>query len=401
MIPRLKPYFDFKEIKAACSFKPLSVENFESEFARKFGNKYGLTFLYGRSGLYALLKCLGITNSEIIIPAYTCVVAAHAIVASGNIPRFVDINPNDYNMNLDLVEQSINKKTKAIIGTALFGYPYDVKRLKNIIENSGKNILLIQDCAHSFGAEFEGELISGQGDASIFSFGISKQIASVRGGAITTNNEEIYKKLKNYRNDYFRNSSFIDELKTLHYFLSTYIVFWEPVYTIVNFFERKTSLLNSLVKYYDENKINMPKNFMENMPKISIRLGITQLEKYDKIKRKRIENAAYYYEKLKNIAGITLPVPINGATYSHFVIKVENREKTLKAMRKRGVQLGQIIEYAIPYMKAYGRYKTGEFPVSLDCSKRLVNLPVYPSLSKKQREYIANSFMTVLMRRNN
>ena len=146
MIPRLKPYFSNKELAAILSDNRNAVEDFEAKLAAKFKAGYGVAFLYGRSGLYALLKCLDIKDSEVIVPAYTCVVVPNAVVYSGNTPRFIDIKLDNYSMDLDILEKTINDKTRAIVGTSLFGYSYDVDRLKDIIKRSGRDILLIQDC---------------------------------------------------------------------------------------------------------------------------------------------------------------------------------------------------------------------------------------------------------------
>ncbi|HIE30186.1 TPA: hypothetical protein EYP66_23220 [Candidatus Poribacteria bacterium] len=152
MIPRLRPYFDHKELLAALRPMPNAVEIFEQEFARLFETKYALTFSYGRSGLYALFKALGLQNAEIIVPAYTCVVVPHAVVLSGNIPVFVD-------------------------------------------------------CAHSFGARWKGQLVNKAGDAAIFGSNISKVLSTIFGGIVTTDDEEIYQKLKNYRTRHFKQPS--------------------------------------------------------------------------------------------------------------------------------------------------------------------------------------------------
>ena len=388
MIPRLKPYFNHKELGAIFSKNKNVVEDFEKKFAKKFETEYAIAFLYGRSGLYALLKCLDIKNSEIIMPAYTCVVVAHAIVYSGNIPRFVDISLDNYNMDLDLVEEAVNKNTKAIIGTSLFGYPYNVTRLKEIIKKSGQDILLIQDSAHSFGAEFNNELICNQGDGAIFGLNISKQISSIFGGMITTNNDVIYKKLKNYRDKNFNRATFRKNLAHLLYFLSTYIIFLSPIYGMVNFLERRTKLIDAFTKYYEEGKVDMPKDFMITMPNIDAKVGIAQLEKYEEIKEKRRGIAKFYDKELKNLDGITLPPLIEGATYSHYVPRVNEREKLIRYMRKGGLQIGRLIEYSIPHMKAYEKYSDSEYPNSLKCTSTTINLPNYPDLKKVQIKYI-------------
>lgn len=388
MIPRLKPNFNHKEIINAFSLRRNAVSDFESKFARKFQARHAVAFMYGRSGLYALLKCLNIENSEIILPSYTCVVVAHAVVKSGNIPRFVDIDLNNFNMNLDMVEKAITANTRVIIGTTLFGYPYDVTRLRDIIKRSGQDILLIQDCAHSFGVEFNNELVCNQGDAALFGMNISKQVSSVFGGMVTTNDDSIYTKLKNCRDREFAEPSFLKSCKQLLYFLSTYITFSRMFYGFVNFLETRTPLLDRFTKYYEDEKIEMPRDFMSKMPAANARVGIAQVQKYAENKKRRREIAEFYNSKLSGIDGLALPSLIDGATYSHYVPRVDNRKQLVEHMRKKGVQIGELIEYSIPDMKTYEKYRNGDYPNSLKCSQNTINLPINPSIRKKDTEYI-------------
>jgi len=382
MIPRLKPYFNHKELAAAFSKSQNAVKDFEEKFADKFEAKYAVAFFYGRSGLYALLKCSGLKDSEVIIPAYTCVVVAHAVVYSGNIPKFVDISLDNYNMDLDLLEKAINDKTKAIVGTSLFGYPYDVDRLKEIIKRSGRDILLIQDCAHSLGAEHKGKLLCNMGDAALFSLSISKQISSIYGGIITTNRNDIYEKLRKYRDENFEEASLAKNLNQFCCLLAVYAAFFDPFYRFTDFLERRTTVLDFIAKYYREEVIDMPKDFMNKLPCINAKVGRTQLDKYDGIKQKRRETAKFYYNALKNLKELTLPPLIEGATYSHYAPRVDNREEVIKYMRKRGFQMGREFEYSIPHMKAYEKYKSEDYPNAYMCSRNVINLPSHPSLSE-------------------
>ena len=381
MIPRLKPYFDHKELAAIFSDNRNATQDFEDKLAAKFKAGYGVAFLYGRSGLYALLKCLGIKDSEVIVPAYTCVVVANAVVYSGNIPRFVDVSLDNYGMDLDILEKAINDRTRAIVGTPLFGYPYDVDRLKDIIKRSGRDILLIQDCSHSFGTEYKDELLCNMGDAALFSFSITKPISSVYGGMITTNSEEMYKKLKKYRDENFTRPSLGQNLKMLSLFLTTYAAFFDPSYGFVDFLERHTVVLDSIVKYYREDVIDMPEDYMNKLPSLNAGIGSIQLDKYDGIKEGRCVTAKFYHDALKSIKAITPPLLIKGATYLYCVSMVERREDFIKYMRKKGIQIGSYIEYAIPYMKAYEKYKNGDYPNARMCSRNIINLPSHPSLS--------------------
>ena len=98
MIPRFKPYLNHKEFKRIFSFKKNAIENFEKDFSRVFNTVDTVTFPYGRSAEWAFFKALDIRNTEVIIPAYTCSVVAYAVSLSQNIPRFIDINLNDYKL---------------------------------------------------------------------------------------------------------------------------------------------------------------------------------------------------------------------------------------------------------------------------------------------------------------
>ena len=194
MIPRFKPYLHKEEIRAMFSLRKESVEHFETEFARAFKARTGIAFSYGRTALWALFNALHIEQAEVILPAYTCSVVAHAIVLSGNIPRFVDIRLDDYNMNLEHLETTINERTRAIVATHLFGYPLNVTLLHNIVKHFetryGHKIWVIHDCAHAFGASWQGKLVCNEGDAALFGLGVSKIITSILGGMLTLNDPE-------------------------------------------------------------------------------------------------------------------------------------------------------------------------------------------------------------------
>ena len=379
MIPRLRPYFNHKELLAAIRPMPNAVETFEREFARLFETKYALTFSYGRSGLYALFKALGLQNAEVIVPAYTCVVVPHAVVISGNIPVFVDCAPDSFNMDLDALEQTVTPNTRAIIPTHLFGYPMDVERVNEIAQAQKQKVYVIQDCAHSFGARWKGQLVNKAGDAAIFGAGISKMLSTIFGGIITTDDEEIYQKLKNYRTRHFKQPGWTKSIRRLLYLLSTYITFQPSVYGFVNNLE-EMGLLDRFVKYYDEGKIDFPEDFQDLMLPIEARVGLEQLKKYPEIIQRRRAISEYYFQHLQGIKDLRLPPFMEGATYSHFVCLVDDRQEWMERARKRGVQLGQLIEYSIPYMKAYALYKNGKYPISRYYAEHTINLPNWPCI---------------------
>ena len=286
-------------------------------------------------------------------------------------------------MDLDQVVEAINENTRAIIATHLFGYPLDVDRLAEIVRDAenrfGHKIWVIQDCAHSFGAEWKGKLVCTAGDAALFGLNISKTITSIFGGMITTNNTDLYEKLKAYRDNHFKKPGFTKTMCRLLYLLAIYPAFNERIYGFVYWLQEKTPLLDRLTKaYHLDDKIHFPPDYLDRMLPIEARVGMEQLKKYPEIINKRREAAHYYDQNLTEQNGWVKPHIVEGATYSHYVVCVSDRQKVMQAAAKQGVQLGQLIEYCIPHMAAYKLFVLGLQSInSLHCSIRTINLPIW------------------------
>jgi perosamine synthetase len=376
MIPRLKPTIGARELVAA--FHPPrrdDVERFERSFAELMGQKHALAFPYGRTGLMLLLEALGLDDKEIICPAYTCVVVPHAITYSGNKPVFIDCEADGFNMDLNIAEQAINEKTGAIISTSLFGYPVNLDQLDGIRKRH-PHIFIIQDCAHSFAVKWNGRPVQKEGIAALFGLNISKTLTSVFGGMITTDNEDIYQKLKTIREQRLKRPGLGKGFHRLLYLLAVYPAFWGSVYGLINRLER-LGLLNYFVQYYDDTKIDMPSGYFEGMCGVEARVGTANIDRYETIINKRRAVAKYYFEHLTDKPDFGLPPEVEGATYSHFVVKVDDRGKWLQRAIHKGIQLGWLIEYNIPEMEVYGNHKPEEFPVAAAYAKTMINLPAW------------------------
>jgi perosamine synthetase len=234
LIPRLKPFIGLREVVAALSPSSGKIIQYEKAFAAKFGCEYGVMFSHGRSALYALLKSWNLSNDEIICPAYTCVVVQHAVVLSGNVPVFVDCEKDQPNMDLKLLESTITEKTRAVIATHLFGYPMNVVELQQIVERAekqyGHKIYVIQDVAHSYGAEWNGKLVTTFGDAAFFGSNISKIMTSIFGGMLITNSKQTFDAIHSYRADNFKKSGFVKALNRFVYLIAIVIAFNEVIY---------------------------------------------------------------------------------------------------------------------------------------------------------------------------
>ena len=380
LIPRLKPYFDHKEVIAALTPTSGIIERFEQSFAQKFECSYGVMFPYGRSGLYSLLKIWDLKDAEVIIPAYSCVVVPHAVVLSGNVPVFVDCGKGSFNMDIEGMRHAITRKTRVVIPTHLFGYPMDVNAVDAIVRDAekkyGHKIYVVQDCAHSFGSKWDGELVTKYGDAALFGLNISKTVSSIFGGMVITNNNQIAEELRSFREKNFKRRGFVKTFKRFLYLLSTYFTFNSYIYYWVNKLERY-GLIDRFVKYYDESEIEFPSDWDEMPIETEARVGLANLEKYDEIIKRRIESAQEYFEYFKNNSEIRL-LPYNkGVTFSHFVALVENRDQCLQEYLRKGIQLGWLIEYNIPEMKAYGAHRPEEFPTAARYARTTINLPVW------------------------
>lgn len=376
MIPRLSPKLGICEIISALNaFHKNPIVQFETKFAKEMRQDHALSFPYGRTGLTLLLQAWGFQNKEIICPAYTCVVVPHAIVTSGNIPVFVDSQDSDFNMDLTKVEHAITDQTAAIIITSIFGYPADLDHLERI-RKKYPHIKIIQDCAHSFSASWNGKMVQQAGDAAIFGLNISKLMTSIFGGMVTTDNSELFQKLHALREQKLQKPSIIKSVKRLLYLIAIYPTFWTKTYGLV-YHLIHSGALNRFVKYYDDSVIDMPSDYLEGLTKLEARVGITQLRRYSSIIEERRTVAAYYDRMLIEGKSFKKPPLVEGATYSHYVVRVPKKWEYIKKVAKKGVELGHLIEYTIPLMSAYKSYtKDQTFKTSKEMAKETINLPL-------------------------
>lgn len=400
MIPRLKPALGRAELLAALTASRDAVQQFEREFAGAFGSRTAIAFPYGRSALWAVLQGLGISAQEIVMPAYTCVVVAHAAVLSGNVPRFVDIRLDNYTMDLGRLAEAINERTAAVVPTHLFGYPMDVGAVEAIVREAerrfGRRILIIQDCAHSFGARHQGELVTGTRDMALFGLNVSKMITSIFGGMITTDDPELAASLQRFRDLTFTVGR-TRRLRRLAYLAALYPTFNRVVYGLVERLQSQTPVLDRFTKaYHLDDEIHFPPDHGELLSGTEAAVGLVQLEKYDAIVRRRVELACYYHSQLEGLPGL-IPAPlVDGATYSHYVGRSPHRDHIRAYARQQGIELGEIVEYSIPDMPAYRRFATGQYPNSRLASRSMINLPVHMGITPVDAQHVSAAVRAAL-----
>ncbi len=388
MIPRFKPWLGWPEFRALFRPNPGAVERFEREFAGAFEAVDALSFPHGRSALWAFLNAVGVSDAEVILPAYTCSVVAHAVTLSGNKPRFVDIRLTDYNMDLDLLSTAINERTRAVVATHLFGYPLDLDRVESIVAEAearyGHKIWLIQDCAHSFGASWKGRLVGSSGDVALYALNISKMMTSIFGGMLTFRDKKLAAQVRTWRDARFRRPSLLKSLLRRLYLLAVYLAFSRPVYAVTWWLQERTPLLNRLTRsYHLDDQIRFPPDYDESMLNIEAAVGLEQLKKYPEIIARRRAKAAYYDAHLSRHDDCVLPPLVDGATYSHYTVRVPQRALEIAEQARQGIQVGELIQYSMPHLRSY-KVEANDFSNSLMASLSTVNLPIHAELSSEE-----------------
>ena len=208
MIPVFEPVLKKKDIAAALktiqkgqisgTFSD-SINSLEKNFAKFNKTKYSVSVSSGTTALHLAVACLNLPrNSEVLVSSTTNIASALAVTHNNLIPKFIDSKIDTWNLDENLIEQKITKKTKAIIVVHFLGNPC---RMDKIVKIAKKHKLhLIEDCAEAHGATYKTKMVGSFGIAGCYSFYANKIISSGEGGIITTNNKKFYEKLKLYKN---------------------------------------------------------------------------------------------------------------------------------------------------------------------------------------------------------
>lgn len=175
------------------------VAEFEREFAAWCGAKHALAVVNGSVALRIALIASGVRpGDEVIVPPYTFIATASIVVEANCVPVFVDLDPDTYNLDPDLVEQAITPRTRAVIPVHFGGQACDMDRFTALCRQRG--LSLIEDACHGHGAEYRGRKLGTLGDAGCFSFQSSKNLTSGEGGLITTNDDTRFDLMNSFRN---------------------------------------------------------------------------------------------------------------------------------------------------------------------------------------------------------
>jgi dTDP-4-amino-4,6-dideoxygalactose transaminase len=396
----LKLIFKPNEWKIGVNQRQSASTLLEEEFKKYLRVDYAISFNSGRSASMAILDALGIKkDDEILIQAFTCNSAVNPILNFGAKPVFVDV---DETINLDPedLEKKITKKSKAVMIQHTFGWPAKIDRILEICKKY--NLYLIEDCAHSLGAKFQGKFCGTFGDASFFSFGRDKIISSVFGGMAVTNNNEIGERIKKFQEKLSFPSNFWIFQQLLHPILTNYLVL--PAYGISSNLGRiilgSFHILKILSKgvYKKEKKGEIPKYFPKKLPNALTILALNQFKKLERFNEHRRKIAKFYQENLKNskfILPLAEPKENIIPTFMRYSILTDfDTDEILRKARREKIYLddGWRKSPIVPPDTKIDKmeYRFGSCPKAEEISKKILNLPTHINVSEKEAKKIIN-----------
>lgn len=377
-----------------------NVSLFEDEFSSYCECSYGIGVGSGTEALHLALLACGVGHGdEVITVSNTAVPTISAIRFAGANPVFVDIKEATYNINPELIEQKITPKTKAIIPVHLYGNPCNVERICEIAAKH--DLKVIEDCAQSHGALFNGRKVGSHGDAGCFSFYPSKNLGAFGdGGMVVTNNQKINRNMRLLRNYGQENryysitegfNSRLDEIQAaILRFKFNLLDGWnERRIDIANRYNEaflNTEIIcpvnNGLLNAHDPNNLRGT-----NMP------GYKKDSRDDDFKTSGIrEDGGGKHNnpvRPKDLPGLLRNV------YHLYVIRVKNRECFMDHMDANGIKT--LIHYPFPIhlQEAYNGlgYKEGSLPITEKLASEIVSLPIYPELKEDEVDYTIESVL--------
>jgi len=378
-----------------------AIKKLEGEFKEYLGVKYAFSFNSGRSSLYAILKAIKLpAASDVLLQAFTCNASINPILWAGLNPIYVDCNANDYNIDIEDLKTKITPRSKALMVQHTFGLPANIDEVLKICKDY--NLTLIEDCAHSLGAEYTIKPASAQGfggakkvgtfgKVAFFSFSRDKIISSVYGGMAVTNDDQLGKKLEELQKEFGQPSRFWIFQQLLHPILLRYVIL--PIYNFFDIgkvmlvFSQITHILSKAVSW-KEKRGKRPDYFPKALPNALGILALNQFSKLEKFQVQRENLAKQYCTELANTK-FRLPIQFleRKSAWLRFTVQHKDSHAILyEAWHKQNILLGDWYTTVIaPFDTNLNdmRYKKGTCPTAEMLAKQTLNLPTHINISKQ------------------
>ena len=352
---------------------------FEKEFATKVGAKHAIAVSSCTAAMHLSLEAIGLQpGDEVITSPYTFASTGEVIRYFQADPVFVDINPHDFNINTDLIENAITDRTRAIMPVHFAGLPVNMDEITKIAQKY--NLAIIEDAAHAFPTNYKGRLIGvtrsksgGHIDKSIvcFSFYATKTITTGEGGMICTDNDEIADRCR---------------IMALHGISR-------------DAWKRYTSEGNW---YYEI----MAPGYKYNMTDLASAIGLVQLKKVEQMRNRRKEIAYRYNESFYHYPQVQIPETGNDDEHAWHLYTLRLNKGSLKIDRNKfiddlkarniGTSVHFIPLHTHPYYKETYGYAPEDFPVAYSEFQKVISLPIYSKMSDQDVTDVINSVIEII-----
>ena len=369
MIPVNEPLLNGKEKEYLCkcidtgwiSSEGPFVKQFENDFALRMARQFGISVCNGTAALEVAVLALGLEpGDEVIMPAFTIISCASAIVRAGLVPVLVDADPVTWNMDVNQVLSVITPRTKAVMAVHIYGLPVDMDPLLTIAKEN--NLYVIEDAAEAHGLDYKGKPCGSFGDISIFSFYPNKHITTGEGGMILTNDTALAQKCMSLRNLCFQ-----PERRFVH----------------------------------EELGWNM------RMSNLQAAVGVAQLERLNFFLEKKRSMGRLYTELLNDIQGIQLPLASTDYAENCYwvygiVLKDETKLKAVDVMKALGEKkIGtRPFFYPMnkqPVLKKLGLFEGCDMPIAENLSQMGFYVPGGLALTESQIHEVAQALKEILV----
>ena len=402
-IPRFSPSFSPREALISARYLVFEgddaawVKRFETAFAKYIGSRHAVMVPSARYGCYLLLKSLGVgPGDEVIVPSMTYFAIPAMVALLGAKPVWADIGLTSHVLDPDAFEKAITPRTKAVIPTHLFGTPCDMGPINAIAKKHG--VKVIEDCAQSTGARYKGKRVGSLGDAAYYTFGLTKNITTLSGAMITTEDDRVYAEIRaiidagdKMGKDKARKEAITG---TAMYVATHPLLYWAAVHPAIvlgNKFGKDPihERFGEAEVVYDK----LPSSFSKTRAlAVNAAVGLHQISRIEELNGARVRNGRVLDDRLAHVPGLTVPTYPEGAEpiYMSFVVHHPRRDDLMKALRARGV------DTTIGYMNDMSDHEL--FPQFRDpkpnaakAKATLLHIPVHPNLTDKDMDHICES----------
>ncbi len=351
MIPIAKPLLGSEEKKAVnevidsgiIAYGP-KTKKFEKEFAEYVGVKHGVATTSGTTALHLGLLSLGVgPGDEVILPSFSFIATANAVLFCGAKPVFCDVSADTFNIDPEKVKCLISDQTKAIMPVHLYGQATDMNPLQDLAEDH--DLSIIGDACQSHGAMYDGKMVGSFGDLECFSFYPTKNMTTGEGGMVTTDDDSLFEQLNSLRN---------------HGRMQTQ---WGYEHDRIGYNYRMTDLASAI--------------------------GLVQLGKLPDFINKRRKNASFYDKNLKQVK---IPVVLDNAkhVYHQYTVQVDDREELLKTLKQEEIGFGVYYPKPLHQYPHLEQFAHDDLKVSERLSNVSLSLPVHPALTEQDLEKVVS-----------